>query len=283
MNIVKTVAEVRAERWRDPALTWGLVPTMGALHEGHLALARRAKAENHRVAVSIFVNPAQFNNPDDLKKYPRTVERDLDLLRRAGVDLAWTPTVEEVYPPDFQTAVNVEEVTQVLEGAARPGHFTGVATVVAKLFNVFQPARAYFGQKDAQQVVVIQQMARDLNFNLEIVTVPTVRETDGLAMSSRNARLNPMQRQAAAVLYRALMAADQAWRRGERDAGKLRLMMTEVLNGEPQARLEYVSAADPLTLQEVKGKASRLLLSMAVFIGEVRLIDNIIVVDVSTK
>jgi len=274
MRTATTISEVRAERWRDPALTWGLVPTMGALHEGHLALVRRAKSENHRVAVSIFVNPAQFNNPDDLKKYPRTLERDLALLRNVGADLVWTPTAEEVYPPRYQTYVHVEQITQVLEGAARPGHFRGVTTVVAKLFNIFQPARAYFGQKDAQQVAVIQQMARDLNFTGEIVVCPIVREPDGLAMSSRNARLNPSQRQAAVVLHRALMAADQAWRRGERDAGKLRQIMTEALNNEPQARLEYVSAADPLTLQEVKGKASALLLSMAVFIGDVRLIDN---------
>ncbi len=279
MIIAKTISEVRAERWRDPSLTWGLVPTMGALHQGHLSLVGRARAENQRVGVSIFVNPTQFNNPADLQKYPRTLERDLDLLRQIGADLVWTPSVDEVYPPGFQTSVTVDEVTKPLEGASRPGHFRGVATVVAKLFNVFQPHRVYFGQKDAQQVVVVRRMVRDLNFNLEIVVCPIVREPDGLAMSSRNVRLNPAQRKAAAVLYRALMAAQQAWRQGERDAGKLRQIMTEVINAEPLARLDYVSAADPVKLAEIKGKAKTLLLSMAVFIGEVRLIDNVIVGD----
>ncbi len=277
MYIVTAVEQVRALRWDDPSLTWGLVPTMGALHEGHLSLVRLARAQNNRVGVSIFVNPIQFNNPDDLAAYPRTLEADAALLEKEGVDLLWAPTVEEMYPPGFQTYVSVEEIAQPLEGAARPGHFRGVATVVAKLFNVFQPTRAYFGQKDAQQVAVIRQMARDLAFNLEIVVGPTVREPDGLAMSSRNVRLNPQQRIAARVLFGALFGASEAWQHGERDADALRDLMTRFVEAEPLARIDYVSVADPATLQELHGPADRALLSMAVFIGETRLIDNMVV------
>ena len=274
MHVVETVAEVRRIRGELEG-TWGLVPTMGYLHEGHLSLVRRARAENDRVGVSIFVNPTQFGPNEDLDSYPRDLERDLRLLRELEVDLVWTPPVEEVYPPGYQTYVIVEEVTKPLEGAARPGHFRGVATVVAKLFNVFQPDRAYFGQKDAQQVVVIQQMVRDLNFPVEIVVCPTVREPDGLAMSSRNAYLTPEQRAAAPVLYRALCAARDAWLAGEHEGERLRQIMRSVLDAEPLARTEYVSAADPHTLQEL-GDASRgVLLSMAVRIGRARLIDNI--------
>ncbi len=277
MHTIRTISEVRAARWAGGLQSWGLVPTMGALHEGHLSLVRLAKAQNDRVAVSIFVNPRQFNNPADLAKYPRTLETDLALLDREGVDLVWMPPVEEVYPPGFQTTVTVEEVSRPLEGASRPGHFQGVATVVAKLFNVFQPTRAYFGQKDAQQVAVIRQMVRDLAFNLEIVVGPTVREADGLAMSSRNVRLNPAERAAAPVLYAALFGAAEAWRHGERDADRLREMMHRLIAGEPLARIDYVSAADPSTLEELHGPAESALLSMAVFIGETRLIDNVVV------
>jgi pantoate--beta-alanine ligase len=250
---------------------------MGALHEGHLSLVRRARAENDRVGVSIFVNPIQFNRRDDLEAYPRQLEHDSALLAAEGVDLIWAPPEAEVYPPGYQTYVTVEEVTQPLEGAARPGHFRGVTTVVAKLFNVFQPTRAYFGQKDAQQVAVIRQMARDLTFNLQVVVCPTVREPDGLAMSSRNALLNPAERRAAVVLYRALMAARQAWERGQRAGDHLRATMRAVIEAEPLARLDYVSAADPVTLHEFDGPADSALLSMAVFIGTTRLIDNLIV------
>jgi pantoate--beta-alanine ligase len=276
MFVAKTVDEVRANRWADPGLTWGLVPTMGALHEGHLSLVRRARAENDRIGVSIFVNPIQFNRRDDLKAYPRQLERDSALLEAEGVDLVWAPPEAEVYPPGYQTYVTVEEVTQPLEGAARPGHFRGVATVVAKLFNVVQPTRAYFGQKDAQQVAVIRQMARDLAFNLEVVVCPTVREPDGLALSSRNALLNPTERRAAVVLYRSLMAARQAWERGQRDGEHLRATMRAVIEAEPLARLDYISAADPVTLREIEGRADAALLSMAVFVGTTRLIDNIV-------
>lgn len=275
MNVVKTVAEIRALRWADPALTWGLVPTMGTLHEGHLSLVRRACAENDRVGVSIFVNPIQFDRRDDLDAYPRQLVRDCELLAVEGVDVVWTPDEAMVYPPGFQTYVTIEAITQRLEGAARTGHFRGVTTVVAKLFNVFQPTRAYFGQKDAQQAIVIQQMVRDLAFNLDIVVCPIVREADGLALSSRNLRLTPEQRQAALVLSRALAAARAEFEARRRDADHLRATMREVIDAEPLARIDYVSVAYPETLQELQGHVTRALVSMAVFIGEIRLIDNI--------
>ncbi len=277
MQIVTTIDEVRAARWADPWLTWGLVPTMGALHEGHLSLVRRARTENNRVGVSIFINPIQFDRVDDLDAYPRQLERDCALLAAEGVDLVWAPDTKTVYPPGFQTYVTVDEITQVLEGAARAGHFRGVTTVVAKLFNVFQPQRAYFGQKDAQQVAVIRQMVLDLAFNLSVVVCPIVREPDGLALSSRNARLNSDQRKAALVLYRALNAARTEWETGKRDAAHLRATMQTVIDAEPLARTDYVSAADPVTLQELSGAAHRALLSMAVFVGDIRLIDNALV------
>jgi pantoate--beta-alanine ligase len=278
MIVTTSVQDVRGARWADPWLTWGLIPTMGALHEGHLSLVRQARAENDRVGVSIFVNPIQFNRRDDLNAYPRQLERDCDLLRAAGVDLVWAPTEAEVYPPGYQTYVNVEQVTLPLEGASRPGHFRGVATVVAKLFNVFQPTRAYFGQKDAQQVAVIRQMVRDLAFNLDLVICPILREPDGLAMSSRNVRLTPTERQAALVLHRALLAAQAVWQQGHRTGEHLRATMQRVIEAEPLAKLDYVSAADPITLQELDGEATSVLLSMAVFIGAVRLIDNFVLV-----
>ncbi len=274
MHVVQTVDDLRAHRWADPALTWGLVPTMGALHEGHLSLVRLAVAGNDRTAVSIFVNPIQFDRAADLDAYPRPLERDLALLEAEGVDLVWAPTEAEMYPPGFQTYVEVEQVTQPLEGAHRPGHFRGVTTVVAKLFNVVQPTRAYFGQKDAQQVAVIRQMVRDLGFNLDLVVGPIVREADGLAMSSRNTLLNPAEREAATVLSRSLAAAAEEWQNGRRDANHLRETMARVLAAEPLANIDYVSAADPVTLAELAGDAERALLSMAVFIGDIRLIDN---------
>jgi pantoate--beta-alanine ligase len=277
MHAAKTIAEVRQVRWADPSLTWGLVPTMGALHEGHLALVRQALAENDRVGVSIFVNPIQFNRRDDLEKYPRPLEHDLAMLRAAGVHLVWTPDETEMYPAGFQTYVTVENITQLLEGASRPGHFRGVTTVVAKLFNVFQPTHAYFGQKDAQQVAVIRQMVRDLAFNLEIVACPTLREADGLAMSSRNIRLNPNERAAAPVLYRALTIGQSEWASGQRDADHLRSTMQKIIAAEPLAHIDYVSVADPITLEEINGQVERALLSMAVFLGEVRLIDNLVI------
>lgn len=275
MQVVQTVSEARASRRSLPG-SWGLVPTMGFLHEGHLALVQAARLENDHVAVSIFVNPTQFGPTEDLAAYPRDLERDLRRLDELGVELVWTPPAEEVYPAGFQTYVTVEDVARPLEGAARPTHFRGVATVVAKLFNVFQPDRAYFGQKDAQQAVVIRQMARDLAFPLEVVVRPTVRERDGLAKSSRNTYLTPEQRAAAPVLYRALSNARRCWSEGERDGERLRRVMLDALNAEPLAHVDYVSAADPRTLAELGRAENGALLSMAVRIGRARLIDNLL-------
>ena len=228
---------------------------MGFLHQGHLSLVQAARAECASVVVSIFVNPTQFGPSEDLAAYPRDLERDLRLLEAAGVDLVWTPTAEVMYPPGYQTWVTVEEITQPLEGAMRPGHFRGVATVVAKLFNAVQPQRAYFGQKDAQQAAVIRQMVRDLNFNLEVVVCPIVREADGLAMSSRNVYLNPQERQAATVLYRALTRRQRAFDGGERQAeGAAPGRCVETISRQPLARLQYVSCADADTLQEMQGE-----------------------------
>jgi pantoate--beta-alanine ligase len=269
------IAEIRAVRHADLGLTWGLVPTMGYLHEGHLALVRRATAENDRVAVSIYVNPTQFGPDEDLASYPRDLERDLALLRELEVDLVFTPADAMMYPSGFQTAVTVRDLSQPLEGASRPTHFQGVTTVVAKLFNIIQPTRAYFGQKDAQQAIVLRRMVRDLNFNLELVICPIVREPDGLALSSRNKYLSPEQRDAATVLHWALREAEQATLAGERDGERLRQMMAALINSEPLARLDYVSAADPDTLEELDRITDGVLLSTAVFFGATRLIDNI--------
>jgi pantoate--beta-alanine ligase len=225
--------------------------------------------------VSIFVNPTQFGEGEDLESYPRDLPRDLRLLEDEGVDLVWVPTIENVYPADSQTWVTVEELTKQLEGSQRPGHFRGVTTVVAKLFNAFQPDRAYFGQKDAQQALVIRRMVKDMLFPIEIVVCSIVREEDGLAMSSRNAYLNPEQRRAANVLHHALGDAAAQFKNGERDAEVLRGSMLAVIQDEPLARAQYVSVADPDTLEEAQGKIQRALLSMAVYIGETRLIDNV--------
>lgn len=276
MRIAKTIEEVRFYH-RKAGGSWGLVPTMGYLHAGHLSLVERAGRENDHVGVSIFVNPTQFGPGEDLAAYPRDLDRDLELLRKADVELVWVPAVETVYPPRFQTYVTVEEVAKPLEGAARPVHFRGVATVVAKLFNVFQPDRAYFGQKDAQQVAVVRQMIRDLNFPVQLVVCPTARETDGLALSSRNVYLTPEQRAAAPALYRALTDARDAWLAGERSGEALRRIMRARLDAEPLANTDYVSAADPETLEELGDASGGVLLSMAVRIGRARLIDNILV------
>ena len=273
--VVSTLEELRSARLLLDG-TVGLVPTMGYLHEGHLSLARKANDDCQSVVVSIFVNPTQFGPNEDLSKYPRDLERDLRLLESVGVDLVWTPTPEVMYPPNFQTWVEVQEMTRPLEGAQRPGHFRGVTTVVGKLFNAVQPDKAYFGQKDAQQAAVISQMVRDLNFPLEVVVCPIVREPDELAMSSRNVYLDAQQRKAATGLYRALSAAKSAYQRGERDAGKLRKTMEETLNSEPLAQTQYVSCADYETLEELKQVTAKALLSMAVFIGKTRLIDNFV-------
>ena len=275
MMIVSTLGELRSARsiLDEPV---GLVPTMGFLHEGHLSLVRRAAQECASVVVSIFVNPTQFGPTEDLTAYPRDMERDLRLLEPLGVDLVWTPIPEIMYPDGYQTWVEVETLTTFLEGARRPGHFRGVTTIVTKLFTGVQPAKAYFGQKDAQQAAVIRRMTRDLNFPIDIVVCPIVREPDGLAMSSRNTYLDPEQRQAATVLYRALNAAKDAYDSGERDAQRLRAIMEETIAAVPLAQMQYVSCADYDTLEELDQISGKALLSMAVFVGKTRLIDNFI-------
>jgi pantoate--beta-alanine ligase len=277
MKTVTTITELRQARRELPA-PLGLVPTMGYLHAGHLSLVGAARRDCASVVASIFVNPAQFGPNEDLAAYPRDLPRDLKLLEEAGVDLVWTPTPEVMYPPGYQTWVTVEQVTQPLEGGMRPGHFRGVATVVAKLFNAVQPDKAYFGQKDAQQAVVIRRMVRDLDLPLEIIVCPIVREPDGLALSSRNVYLDPAQRQAATVLQRALQRAVDAFQSGERNAPALRRIMTETIEAEPLARLQYVSCADAVSLQELQGTVTgQALLSMAVYLGKTRLIDNMLI------
>jgi pantoate--beta-alanine ligase len=283
MQVLNTIEKFRQAKSALPG-SWGLVPTMGFLHAGHLSLVKRAKAENDHVAVSIFVNPTQFGPNEDLAAYPRDLDRDLRLLDSLGVDLVFNPSPEVMYPPNYQTYVTVEDVTKYLEGASRPGHFRGVATVVAKLFNIVGAERAYFGQKDAQQTIVIKRMVHDLNMPIEIVICPTQREADGLAMSSRNTYLDAEHRRAAPVLYRALCAAKEAFDRGERDGNQLRSIMRAIIEAEPLAKLDYVSAADATTLEELGPEpplrpspvrtGEGVLLSMAVRVGKPRLIDN---------
>lgn len=276
MKTVRTLSELwTARECLKPPV--GLVPTMGYLHEGHLSLVRRAREQCASVVVSIFVNPTQFAPSEDLEAYPRDIPRDLRLLEQEGVDLVWHPTSQVMYPQGFQTWVTVEEITRPLEGLYRPTHFRGVTTVVAKLFTGVQPHSAYFGQKDAQQAAVIRQMVRDLNFPIDVVVCPIVREADGLAMSSRNKYLNPAQRKAATVLYRALSAAEKAFKAGERDADTLRQLISETINAEPLARLQYVSCAHPDSLEELEGPVEQALLSIAVYFGDTRLIDNVMV------
>jgi pantoate--beta-alanine ligase len=274
MHVVRTIAELRALRRRLSGRV-GFVPTMGYLHEGHLALVRQARRENSAVIVSIYVNPSQFSPGEDFGGYPRDLDRDLELLRKEGTDIVFAPPDDEMYPPVFSSWVDVEKITERLEGASRPGHFRGVATIVAKLFNIVQPTKAYFGQKDAQQVVVIKRMAADLNMELEIVTVPTVRESDGLAMSSRNTYLSPEERQAASILFKALALAQRLTRGGEQDAEKIRDQMTALIQREPLACLDYVSIADAETLEELDMLHRPAVASLAVRIGKTRLIDNI--------
>ena len=274
MKVLSTIAEFKQAR-QEAVGSVGFVPTMGYLHEGHLCLVRRARADNETVVVSIFVNPTQFGPAEDFAQYPRDTERDLALLGKEGVDLVFMPTPEDMYPEGFSSWVDVEKVTDRLEGAFRPGHFRGVATVVAKLFNIVQPTRAYFGQKDAQQAVVIKKMVADLNMNLEVVLVPTEREPDGLAMSSRNVYLSPEERQAALALWKSLKLAEQLWSQGERDAEKVRQQMMSLIQKEPLANIGYVSIAHPETLEELTDMGQSALVSLAVRIGKTRLIDNI--------
>ncbi len=274
MQVIKTIAEFRALRQKLKGSV-GFVPTMGYLHEGHLALVKKAKTENSTAIVSIYVNPTQFGPKEDFGAYPRNLDRDLELLKKEGADIVFVPSDMEMYPPGFGTWVEVEKVTERLEGASRPGHFRGVATVVAKLFHIVQPTRAYFGQKDAQQVVVIRKMVADLNIPVEIVVVPTVREKDGLAMSSRNIYLNPQERQAATILFRALTLAQRLWQGGEKDAEKIRSEMIKLIQQEPRAQIDYVSIADAKTVEELNLIDRPAVVSLAVRIGKTRLIDNI--------
>lgn len=275
MKTISSLSDLRTARLSLNG-TVGLVPTMGYLHEGHLSLIRYAKAECEHVVVSIFVNPTQFGANEDLSKYPRDLERDLSLIKPLGVEVVWNPTPEIMYPTGYQTWVEVDALTHPLEGAIRQGHFKGVTTVVAKLFNATQPHKAYFGQKDAQQAAVIRQMVRDLNFPLEVVVCPIIREADGLAMSSRNKYLEGADREAAVVLYHALSAAKISYEGGERKAENLRRKMKEVIESEPRAQMQYVSCADYDTLAELDVVSGKTLLSMAVLLGKTRLIDNFV-------
>ena len=275
MKVIETIGDMRAERSRLSG-SIGFVPTMGYLHEGHLTLVRHARSENLSVVVSIFVNPTQFGPQEDFKTYPRDTERDLSLLEKEGVSIVFMPDAEEMYPEAFSTWVDVEKITERLEGNTRPGHFRGVATVVCKLFNVVQPQKAYFGQKDAQQLAVIRRMVSDLNMDLEIVAVPTVREPDGLAMSSRNTYLTKEERQAALCLWKSLCLARGHWENGERDASRLKQEMKALIEREPFATIDYISIDDPETLEELNTIGERALVSLAVRIGKTRLIDNTI-------
>ena len=275
MRLIQSVAEMASAR-SEVERPLGLVPTMGALHDGHLSLVRRARSENASLVVTIFVNPTQFGPNEDLAAYPRDPERDLALLEAEGADVVFMPPPDEVYPAGYDTWISVERTSAPLEGEARPGHFRGVATVVCKLFNMVRPDRAYFGQKDAQQLQVIRRMNADLNLGVEITAMPTVREPDGLAMSSRNAYLSPEQRRAAPVLYAALQAAQQLYDGGVRQADTLRDAMQRVLADEPLAVPDYVSIADPDSLAELELIDGPSLAALAVRIGTTRLIDNVV-------
>jgi pantoate--beta-alanine ligase len=275
-RVISTRAELR-EALAEVARPVGLVPTMGWLHDGHRALLRRARAENATTVVTIFVNPRQFGDAADFRRYPRDTPADLAICEAEGVDVVWLPEEAEIYPPGFDTSVTVGAVAGPLEGAARPGHFEGVATVVAILFALVGAEQAYFGQKDAQQVLVIARMASDLALPTRVVSCPTVREADGLALSSRNVHLSPEERRAAPVLHRALQAARRSWQDGERDGDALRRSMERVLATEPSADVEYVSCADARTLRELGAVEGPALLSLAVRFGTTRLIDNLTV------
>lgn len=276
MELVTTVEEVRSrvKQWKKEGLTVGLVPTMGYLHDGHKSLIDRAVKENDRVVVSDFVNPTQFGENEDLGSYPRDIERDSKLCEEAGAALIFHPAPEEMYAPDYCTFVDMNKLTDVLCGKTRPIHFSGVCSVVSKLFNIVTPDRAYFGQKDAQQLAVIRRMVRDLNFDIEIVGCPIVREPDGLALSSRNTYLNTEERKAALVLSQALKLGKDMMESGETDAVKIRKAMVEHIEKEPLARIDYVEIVDADSLECVQKIENKVLTAMAVYIGNTRLIDN---------
>ena len=274
MEVIKTISEMRQKR-QSLCEAIGFVPTMGYLHEGHLSLVKQARNENRTVVVSIFVNPTQFGPSEDFKSYPRDTESDLAMLE-PYTDIVFIPEASEIYPDKYDTWVEVGSITDKLEGSSRPTHFKGVTTVVAKLFNIVQPTKAYFGQKDAQQLLVIKKMVMDLDMNLEVVSCPTEREPDGLAMSSRNTYLNAEQRKASVVLYKSLKMAQELWSQGERNADKIRSQLTELIEMEPLADIDYISVADIETLEEINKINNSALVSMAVRFGKTRLIDNVI-------
>ncbi|HZT00220.1 MAG TPA: pantoate--beta-alanine ligase [Terriglobales bacterium] len=269
-----TRAAIRAARQAGKRI--GLVPTMGALHEGHLSLVRIAKAQSDFVVVSLFVNPLQFGPKEDLAKYPRSFERDCEMLTREDTDLLFAPAVTEMYPTPAVTYVNVEGLSERLDGPSRPGHFRGVTTVVSKLFHIVEPDIAVFGQKDAAQVAIIRRMVRDLNMPVAIVVAPVIREPDGLAMSSRNAYLDPQQRQQALILSRSLRAVQERFKKGERCAERLIAAGLDTLQQEPAARLDYLSVVDPESLEPITNVASRALVAVAAYVGSTRLIDNVV-------
>src|SRR3990172_6696835 len=275
MEVIKTIAEMKKVR-RSLKGDVGLFATLGYLHEGHLSLVKRAKAENEIVMSSIFVNPTQFGPKEDLASYPRDFPRDLKMLEDEGTDFVFMPSPIEMNPPNYSTWGDVEKVTDRLEGAVRPGHFRGVATVVTKLFNIVQPNKAYFGQKDAQQCAVIKKFVSDLNMNVEIVICPTVREPDGLAMSSRNTYLKPDERKAAIVLSQSLRLAEDLWKKGENNAETIRRKMKELIQKQPLANIDYISIADNETLEELDVVKPPALVSLVVKIGKPRLLDNTI-------
>lgn len=278
MNIVKTISEVRNEvkNWRKQGLSVGLVPTMGYLHEGHKSLIDRACKENDKVVVSVFVNPTQFGPGEDLATYPRDIQRDAALCEDAGAALIFNPEPEEMYFDDFHTYVTMESLSDELCGKTRPIHFRGVCTVVSKLFHIVAPDRAYFGQKDAQQLAIIKRMVRDLNFDIEIVGCPIVREADGLAKSSKNTYLNPEERKAALVLSKAVGLGQELIQKGERNADVIVEKMKQLIEEEPLAKIDYVQAVDAISIQPVAEIKGTVLVAMAVYIGKTRLIDNFI-------
>ncbi|MBQ9237251.1 MAG: pantoate--beta-alanine ligase [Prevotella sp.] len=279
MQVVKTIREVReiVNEWRKQGYTVGLVPTMGYLHEGHQSLISKSHEQNDRTVVSVFVNPIQFGPNEDLATYPRDLERDMQKVEEAGGDIIFNPEPSEMYPDHFTSFIDTTETTELLCGARRPVHFRGVCTVVGKLFNIVGPDRAYFGQKDAQQLATIKRFARDLNFNIEIVPCPIVREDDGLAKSSRNTYLSPEERKAAVILSQSLKKGKQAIENGEKDAKKVISIITESLETEPLAKVDYVEVVDFDNVQRIDQIKGETLVAIAVYIGKTRLIDNFIV------
>ena len=279
MKVVKTIKEVReiVSSWRRDGLTVGLVPTMGYLHEGHPSLISKSVSEKDRTVVSVIVNPIQFGPNEDLEAYPRDLKRDMEAVEAVGGDLIFNPEPAEMYPSHFTSFIDTTETTELLCGAVRPVHFRGVCTVVGKLFNIVTPDRAYFGQKDAQQLATIRRFVRDLNFGLEIVPCPIVREADGLAKSSRNTYLSPAERKAALILSKSLALGKKAVDEGERDASKVVSIITESLQTEPLARIDYVEVVDFENIQRVETISGETLVAIAVYIGKTRLIDNFIV------